>query len=204
MNYRDEKEAPLLNIASYKFWMYLLLLGLTILFASFALGYVYTRAQDKNMPNGVQIPMIFIVNSVILLASSWAINRANRAYINDETTNYQRALWLTLFLTFLFLTAQILGWTFFKDQLLGENTGIGKQYLYALSGLHAAHIVAGMPFLVLFIRTAYLRMKEPVSVLVYFSDPDKKMKLELLTTYWHFLDVLWLALVGFFLINQLL
>jgi cytochrome c oxidase subunit 3 len=47
-------------------------------------------------------------------------------------------------------------------------------------------------------------MKEPVSVLVYFSDPDKKMKLEMLSTYWHFLDGLWVFLVLFFLVNMML
>jgi heme/copper-type cytochrome/quinol oxidase subunit 3 len=32
----------------------------------------------------------------------------------------------------------------------------------------------------------------------FFSDPDKKMKLEMLSTYWHFLDALWIFLVLFF------
>jgi cytochrome c oxidase subunit 3 len=86
--------------------------------------------------------------------------------------------------------------------MMGNNIGIGKQYLYAISGLHFAHVVAGLPFLLLFIITAYRRMKEPVSVLIYFSDPNKLMRLELLTIYWHFLDILWLVLVGFFIVNK--
>jgi cytochrome c oxidase subunit 3 len=56
----------------------------------------------------------------------------------------------------------------------------------------------------MFAITAYKRMKEPVSVLIYFSDPAKKRKLNLLTTYWHFLDALWIYLVLFFLINSLI
>ena len=46
-------------------------------------------------------------------------------------------------------------------------------------------------------------MKEPVSVLVYFSDPEKRLKLRLLTIYWHFLDGLWIYLVLFFWVNYL-
>lgn len=201
---RDEYEEPLFKLHPYKVWLFLLLAGLTVLFVSFTIGYVYTRAQDKNNPDGVPLPMIFIVNSVLLLASSWAMSRANAAYRNDNTRGYQAALWLTLVFTIVFLTAQILGWTLFRDELLGGNTGIGRQYLYALSGLHFAHVVGGIPFLLLFIRTAHLRMREPLSVLIYFSDPEKKIRLELLSIYWHFLDALWLFLVGFFLLNWLL
>lgn len=201
---RDQYEEPLFKLSSPKLGLYLLLFGLTILFVAFSLGYVYTRAQDKNQPDGVPLPWIFFVNSILLLGTSWTMNRANRAYTEDDTLGYQRALWATFLLTLIFLAAQILGWTLYKDVLLGNNTGIGKQYLYALSGLHAAHVFGGIPFLLLFLRTAYLRMKEPVSVLVYFSDPDKRLRLQLLTTYWHFLDGLWLFLVGFFTLNWLL
>ena len=44
-------------------------------------------------------------------------------------------------------------------------------------------------------------MKEPVTVLVYFSDPEKRLRLRLLTIYWHFLDGLWIFLVLFLLAN---
>ena len=77
-------------------------------------------------------------------------------------------------------------------------------YLYVISGLHIAHVIAGLPFLAAFFWTARKRMKEPVSVLVYFSDPEKRLKLRLLTIYWHFLDGLWIYLVVFFFINYLI
>ena len=47
-------------------------------------------------------------------------------------------------------------------------------------------------------------MREPVSVLIYFSDPEKRLKLRMLTMYWHFMDALWIYLVVFLLINRLL
>ena len=39
---------------------------------------------------------------------------------------------------------------------------------------------------------------------LYFSDPEKKVRLDLLTIYWHFLDILWIYLVFFFAINAVL
>jgi len=199
-NYQDEQEAALISLPANKMYLYLLLFGLTAAFLSLSIAYIYTRSQ--NGVGGVYLPPIFIVNSVILLASSWCISRANKCYEADDTSGYQKSLYWTLVTTILFMFAQLAAWTLAADQLLGQNIGNGKQYLYALSGLHFAHIVGGIPFLLLFIYTAHKRMKEPVSVLIYFSDPDKRLKLELLSTYWHFLDGLWLFLVFLFLANM--
>jgi cytochrome c oxidase subunit III len=199
-NYNDEREASLIALPANKIYLYLLLLGLSAAFISLSLSYIYTRNQ--NGAGGVYLPPIFIINSFILLLSSWFISRANKCYSADDTLGYQKALYGTLATTILFMVAQFLAWTLAFEQLLGDNIGNGKQYLYALSGLHFAHIVGGIPFLIMFIYTVHKRMQEPVSVLIYFSDPDKRLKLELLTTYWHFLDGLWLFLVALFLGNM--
>jgi len=77
-------------------------------------------------------------------------------------------------------------------------------YLYLISGLHFLHVIFGIPFLAAFVIVAYKKMKEPVSVLIYFSDPGKLRKLKILTIYWHYLDILWIYLVAFFSINLLI
>lgn len=200
--YADQREEPFINIPQPKLYLYLLLFSLTILFMVFAVGYVSTRAAQGN--SGVYLPPIFIANTVLLLGCSYTMHLANKSYKADNTLNYQLSLWGTFALTLIFLALQILGWTLYYEVLLGNNIGIGKQYLYALSGLHFAHVLFGLPFLAIFLVTAYRRMKEPVSVLVYFSDPYKKIKLEMLSIYWHFLDGLWVFLVLFFLVNMML
>lgn len=199
---QDQYEKPFINLPYQKIYLYLLLVGLTFLFVAFAIGYVYTRSANY-VAQGVYLPPIFIANSILLLLSSLTIKWANHAYKQDETKKYQNALNLTFLLSAIFLIMQVLAWTLYKDALMGENIGNGKQYLYALSGLHFAHVFGGLPFLLYFMYVASVRMKEPVSVLVYFSDPSKKLHLELLTVYWHFLDALWIFLVLFFLVNML-
>lgn len=196
---RDQYEVSPIKLPIAKLGMFLLLFSVTILFAAFAIGYVYTRRQMD--VSGVYVPPIFIFNALLLVASSWTIKRANQAYRDDDTKKYQDSLLHTFLLTCLFLAAQIASWTVFKTELLGENIGNGSNYIYAISGLHFAHVVGGMPFLVVFWWVARKRMKEPISVLVYFSDPEKRSNLQLLTIYWHFLDILWIALIAFFLLN---
>lgn len=196
------KERSAVGLPIEKIGLFLLLISLSMLFIAFSIGYVFTRNQMGS--DGVYLPPIFIVNSFILLASSWTINNANKAYKADDTEGYQKALTTTLMLTILFMAAQVVAWFYFKETLVGENIGNGANYLYAISGLHFAHIVGGLPFLLVFLYNAYNKMREPMTVLLYFSDPLKRMRLQLLTIYWHFLDGLWIFLVLFFLINMML
>lgn len=199
---KHNKERSTVGLPLEKVGLFLLLLSLTMLFMAFSIGYVFTRSQ--NSADGVYLPPIFIVNSFILLASSYFMNNANKAYKDDNTKGYQKALTITMLLTILFMVAQVIGWVYFKALLIGENIGNGANYLYAISGLHFAHIIGGIPFLSIFLYNAYKKMQEPMTVLLYFSDPVKRMRLQLLTIYWHFLDGLWIFLVLFFFLNRLL
>ena len=200
----DPKEYQQLRFHPYNIALTLLLFSITSLFLAFSAAFVYTRYQNPDIP-AVILPKIFILNTLVLFGSSLSINWARESYIKDETGNYQRALQVTIVLTVLFMILQTVGWNQLMSQLeshfLASNL---SSYLYVISGLHFAHVIAGLPFLLLFLYTARKRMKEPVSVLVYFSDPEKKLKLRLLTMYWHFLDALWIYLILFFLVNQFL
>lgn len=182
--------------------LFLVLFGITALFLSLTAGFIYTRVQSGLPP--LRLPWIFLANTLLLVGGSVAMVRARRAYLHDETNTYRRMLSTVLWLSVVFLGAQLLGWKQLFAQNVFVHTDNSAAYLYVLSGLHFAHVIAGIPFLWSFIRTARRHMKEPVSVLVYFSDPEKKLKLRLLTIYWHFLDALWIYLVLFFVVNALL
>lgn len=186
----------------YNIMMILLLVAISALFLALSGALVYTRIQENLPP--IQLPSLFIFNTLILLTSSWTMLKAKKAYEQDETNKYQQALLWTILISFLFLIAQYFGWQqlFARNEFFNSDNSVS--YLYLLSGLHFAHVIAGLPFLVMFLRTARKQMKEPVSVLVYFSDPEKRLKLRLLTLYWHFLDGLWIYLVLFFWINYLI
>jgi cytochrome c oxidase subunit 3 len=65
----------------------------------------------------------------------------------------------------------------------------GGQFLYVIAGLHAAHVLAGVvALIVLFVRAFGLKTRSYNSVPV-----------ELMSTYWHFVDLLWLYLFVFFI-----
>jgi len=188
-------------IHPYYIMMALTLFGVTALFVGVSIAYLYNRVQQQIPP--VELPSLFYWNTLLLLGGSAALWKSKQYYKDDDTERYKGALVVTLIFTILFLVAQIMAW----NQMLAMNLSITHStmasYIYFISGLHFAHVVAGIPFLAYFVFIAVKKMKSPVSVLVYFSDIDKKRKLDLLNIYWHFLDGLWIYLVLFFLINYL-
>lgn len=180
----------------------LVLAGITALFLGFSAAYLYSRIQEG--ADAVKLPSLFYINTLILMASGGALMLAKRAYLNDRTERYQLMLLISTILTIIFLIAQIIAWNQMRMMNLTLGSDNMTSYIYVISALHFVHVVAGIPFLILFLYSARVHMKEPVSVLVYFSDPDKKRKLEVLTIYWHYLDALWIYLVVFFLLNYLI
>lgn len=181
----------------------LFLIAITGLFLALSVAFIYTRFEKEVDP--IPIPWLFGFNTLILLASSWTMLRAKEAYKNDNTFKYKQHLLTTLLLSIIFLVMQIIAWNqLFSQEIFLDPTNNGANYLYLLSGLHFAHVVAGLPFLFIFYQKAKKEMKEPITVLVYFSDPEKRLKLRLLSIYWHFLDILWVFLVIFLLVNYLL
>ncbi len=207
-NRRDqEQEEGYSEYQSFAFHPYnvlliLGLLGITAMFLAFSAAFMYTRVQSNLPP--IKLPGIFLFNTLILLGSSATMVWAKRSYKSDHTDNYQRALIATMLLSLVFMILQAVGWSQLFSNQIYIHSDNSAGYLYVISGLHFAHVIAGLPFLGLFLWVARKRMKEPVSVLVYFSDPEKRLKLRLLTIYWHFLDGLWIYLVFFFYLNYLM
>ncbi len=187
----------------YNIMLILLLLGLSLLFLALTFGYTYIRVTMRVPP--VQLPWLFILNTLILLGSSYKMVQAKRSYLDDDTEGYQRNLQQTIGLSLLFMVMQGVAWYWlFQINSIGMNSSTTAGFLYVLSITHLAHVIAGLPFLIVFYHTARKRMVDPVTVLVYFSDPEKRLKLRLLTIYWHFLDILWIYLVAFLGLNYLI
>lgn len=199
--YSDMEERNYVVHPSY-ILMFLVLAGVTALFLGFSASYLYTRVQAGIPP--VELPALFYFNTLILIASSFTLRWAKKSYLDDRTENYKLALIITLVLTLAFLGSQILAWMQLYNSDIFINYNNMASYMYLISAVHFVHVVAGIPFLVVFVVNAVRKMKSPVSVLIYFSDLAKKRRLDLFNIYWHYLDGLWIYLVLFFLVNWMI
>jgi cytochrome c oxidase subunit 3 len=180
--------------------LFLLLAGLSFLFLALTVSYIYIRVTNDVPP--VKLPLLFLFNTVILLGSSRTMMLARKAYIEDDTLKYQHYLLRTMQLSLVFTLSQCVAWWLLLNDNILLSSSTTTAFLYVISFTHLAHVLVGLPFLYLFYRAAKKYMIDPVTVLVYFSDPEKRLKLRILTIYWHFLDLLWIYLVLFFGINM--
>jgi cytochrome c oxidase subunit III len=179
----------------------LMLFGLSAMFLALTLSYTYTRYTMGNAP--VRVPIIFAINTAILLASSWMMVQSKRSYQADNTSAYLFNLKWAMLLSVLFMICQSIGWWYLLQINKPMQASTSDGYLWVISILHLVHVLAGLPFLYFFYKRAKRDLVDPVTVLVYFSDSGKQLSLRLLTLYWHFVDLLWLYLVAFFLVNMM-
>lgn len=173
--------------------------SMVMLFAGLTSAYIVRRAQGNWVE--FQLPPIFWVSTVVILLSSATLYLAAQAFKKDNLTTYRRYLGWTLLLGIGFLILQYVGWrelTSYGILLEGNPSG---SFVYVISGFHFVHVIGGVFFLLLFYWRAN-RRRDPVGQLLADTLPDKQLGVNLLSTYWHFVDVLWLYLFAFFLFYQ--
>ncbi|MEP6796401.1 MAG: cytochrome c oxidase subunit 3 [Saprospiraceae bacterium] len=180
--------------------MVLLLIGITALFSALSIAYLYSRI-DKGMES-IRIPWLFVFNTFILASSSFCIQKC-RKYFNQKNEKLI-LIWglLTIGATLLFLFLQTIAWNNLLSQHIAPGSSGGHGYLYAISILHFLHVAAGIPFLARILLPLYVAGKEGNSVL-YFLDDEQKTKLKHTAWYWHFIDVMWIYLMIFFLVSSI-
>ncbi|MCB0881173.1 MAG: heme-copper oxidase subunit III [Thermoleophilia bacterium] len=122
------------------------------------------------------------VNTAFLVFSSFTVWWAEHRLKHGDRKGLERGLLVTMLLGLTFLVIQIneyvhLGFTP-QDQAFGST-------FYTLTGFHGLHVFVGLVLLLI----CYLRVKRARDFTPTFSTP-----LVAASLYWHFVDVVWVAL----------
>lgn len=185
----------------HKMLLYLAIFGSSLIFLFMIIAFTASSnhpiLQDGATP--LELPKAFIFSTLVLMLSSYFVSRFMRAFEQEEMKKLRNMLGITVMLGFIFTISQYWGW----HQLEGAGHGLSGissgAYLYIISGLHILHLVGAMFFMThQFIRVSSIA-NDPVKTLITVTNPYHKMKLEMLSTYWHFMDGLWVALFLYFL-----
>ncbi len=175
------------KIHPHKFTLWVALGSIIMMFAGLTSAYVVKREQPGWTT--FQIPKAFWYSTVVILTSSLTIQLSLKAFKEREMQRYRNLLTTTAVLGILFVVLQ---WIGFRQIW---NTGItfrgsgGGQFLYIIAGLHAVHVLGGiLALIVLFVKAYASKVRS------YNSIP-----VELMSTYWHFVDLLWIYLLVFFM-----
>lgn len=176
------------KIHPWKFALWAACASILMMFASLTSAYVVRHAAG----NWLEFPMptIFYISAVIMIASSIALHYSYAFFKKGNEKMYKLLLVIGSILGLTFLVAQYMGWTALTDMGIFLDGNPSGSFIYAISGLHAAHVLGGIAVLSLALIRAFA-LKFKVTEL-------RKTRFELTLTYWHFVDILWLYLLFFF------
>jgi cytochrome c oxidase subunit III len=168
-----------------KFGMWLFMASVLMLFISLTSAYIVRQAEGNWLY--FDLPNLFLISCIVITLSSITMQLAFWAAKQDKLKRVKVMVLLTTFLGLSFLVAQYLGWNALVANsiyLVGNPSG---SFLYIITGLHALHIVSAIVYLLIVLNAAF---REKIH-------SQNMAMIEMCTTYWHFLGVLWLYLFVF-------
>lgn len=127
-----------------------------------------------------------LINTVILLASSWTVHVAHGALKKDDRKTMMQWLAYTVALGFIFVGLQAYEYyEAYEHYGLTLNSGIYGTTFFLLTGFHGAHVTIGATILLIVLLRAKFRG--------HFKSDDH-FAFEAGSWYWHFVDVVWVIL----------
>lgn len=198
------------------FGMFLFLTSLAILFAASLVGYLlisywahtprevrlsdgtWTQVQ-ANVPE-VHVPVLLWVSTGLILASSITMHLAQRAVKRERQATFRGYMLATLGLAIAFCALQVPALiTLLNDHFASiPETRSAAAPVYALAGLvafliivHAVHVLGGL------LPLGYVTRRAMHDA----YDHEWHEPVNHLTSYWHFLDVVWIIMFTVFLVS---
>ena len=186
MEVKDTVNEQRKKIHPHKFTLWVALGSIIMMFAGLTSAYVVKR--DQPGWTTFSIPKAFWYSTAVILVSSLTVQMSLKAFKEREMLRYRNLLTTTAVLGVVFVLLQWVGFREIWSSGITLRGSGGGQFLYVIAGLHAVHVLGGVIALLFMVGKAYLS-----KVRSYDSVP-----VELMSTYWHFVDLLWIYLFIFF------
>ena len=156
-------------------------------FASFISAMVIRRGLNNDWGH-IGLPQILWWNTGMLILSSAAIDTGRRLLRRNKRSAFN---WFWSAGTLLgagFLVGQVIAWRQLAERgyyLIGHPS---SSFFYIMTWAHAAHVVGALGA-VMYVEYRALRFQ---------LGPGRRTMVDVTAIFWHFLDVLWLGIMGLF------
>ncbi|UIR55243.1 cytochrome c oxidase subunit 3 [Sphingobacterium sp. SRCM116780] len=186
----DEK---LVSRRAQKFSLWLGMLGMFMMFAALSSGFIVYTASGVDKGLKTLLPDTFIYSTIVIVLSSISIHFAYKAAQVGNLARQKALLFVTLILGLLFFVLQVNSWEILAERgIYFVNNNASQSFVYIFTGMHLAHIIAGVIVLIV----ALIGVFKPLP-------PDSnQFRMNLASIFWHFLDLLWIYIYVFLLLNQ--
>jgi cytochrome c oxidase subunit III len=169
--------------------LWVLLTAVIMLFAGLTSAYIVLRGVPTWQ--NIQLPSLLWPNTFVLLFSSFTLELAKGAIRKNRIATMNRWLGLSALLGMLFIAGQLAAWRQLVHAGVYLPSTLQSGFFYILTGLHGLHITGGV------VAMGFVMAKAARNRLTAFNH----QALKLCTTYWHFMDGLWVYLFVLLLLS---
>ncbi len=181
------------NLKAKKFLMWLFVIASFMMFAALTSGFIVYTEGNADRGIKVLLPKAFIYSTVIIIISSLTMHMA---YLSAKKLQFDKQKLftiLTILLGIAFFFSQYRAWVvLYNSGAYFVNYNASQSFIYVFTGAHLLHILAGLFML------AYTLLGKIKNI----PQVHNLFRLEITSIFWHFIDILWIYLYVFLLLNQ--
>ncbi|MGO1722243.1 MAG: cytochrome c oxidase subunit 3 [Sphingobacterium sp.] len=176
-----------------KFNLWLGMIGMFMMFAALSSGFIVYTASGVDKGIKTILPYAFMASTGVIILSSITMQLAYQAVKQGAINRQKMLLIATILLGVVFFFLQFHAWSVLFDRgITFVSTNASQSFLYVFTGMHLAHIIAGVLVLSRCLTGAIRNI----------SLDNNIFRMELANIFWHFLDLLWIYIYVFLLLNQ--
>ncbi|MEM9918943.1 MAG: cytochrome c oxidase subunit 3 [Bacteroidota bacterium] len=180
------------KIHPQKFALWVACASIMMMFTAFTSAVLVRQAAGNWLE--FQMPSLFYMSTAVIVLSSITLHSSYWSFKKGNKSLYRGLLIISLILGTAFVVLQYQGWLQLMEMGVPLRTNPSGDFVYVISGVHAAHVLGGLTVLCVALVHAFgLPFKQTKARLLRF---------QLTLTYWHFVDLLWIYLIVFFVLQQ--
>jgi cytochrome c oxidase subunit 3 len=174
--------------------------SMTMFFAALTSALLVKKGDFRIWEN-FKLPNIFMFSTLAVVAVSITIHAALISYRKAKFAQFRWLMFFSFILGCLFLGLQYAGWNVLKAGGMTLTENLSGSFVYVITGAHGAHIIVGLLVMAVFLISAFRSRKDPIYELRSIINPKRQLHLELLVSYWHYVDAVWVYLYVFLYMN---
>ena len=191
MNPMTEQER--INFKAKKFLVLLFVIASFMLFAGLTSGFIVYTGGSVDRGLKIILPQAFKLSTLLIVLSSITMHMAYLSAKRLQLKRQKMYLLLTMGFGIGFFVLQLSAWqTLIGQGIYFVNPNASQSFIYVFTGAHLVHVFAGL----MMVLVAWLGAVKNI------PQANNLFRLETASIFWHFIDILWIYLYVFLLLNQ--
>lgn len=177
------------NKRAKKMMLWFGIVSLIMSFGGLTSAFIVSSSREDWL-NDFELPNAFFISTIIITFSSLVFIAAKKALLKEKYLLSQSLVLGVFVLGLAFIYNQFLG---FNELIIsgynftGPTSNITMSYIYIIAVAHILHVIAGLISIAVVIVNHFKKQYTPAS----------KLGFDIASTFWHFIDLLWVYLFLF-------